>query len=224
MKNRPILRFTIIFCISLAGMHLFISWFHLKFENILVDYGNKLCFTHVTSKVQLGRVAGITYDEFSNGVSYLYIGTAQVINRLPNGNFNLDSIELNLMTFLYLPLILALSLVLATPFGYKKKIIGAGLAFILISGFIYLKFVLTLLTVNNCDLALVIGYSNFTINILSYLFDIFIGQTSLGSSIVVVIVLWISIITILSDIRKVFVPMIETNINQSKTGLKLIKQ
>ncbi|MBM2816050.1 MAG: hypothetical protein HW421_2812 [Ignavibacteria bacterium] len=217
MLKAPLLKFTIIFILSLIGLYFIFTPFKSKYEKLIVSYGNKICNYHVSNKANLGRVAGVMTEQKPNGETYIKIGTANVKEKNSKGDLIIKSTDSSLMTFIYLPMILTLAFILATPFSIWKKIIGVILAIILVHGFIYLKLLLILLTVNNGDLAVVAGYSGFTISILSFLFNMLIGQTSLGTSIVVALVLWIIIIATLTDIKKVFEQFIAASLQQSKT-------
>lgn len=199
LKN-PIVSFVLIFFSVFILFKLPQHGLENACDRIIVESAVKITKSSINDNWQNRKKILFDYKVEKNK-PMMIIGNLDLDKRNEQGKPQILIWKLEMRGFAYLPIILFLSLVIASPVPWKRKVVFGLLGLFFIHIFIAFKLFLVTMTAQRAVIATQSGYSSFMISIFDWLTHYFVTDT-INVSIMIVIVLWIIVIFRVSDINK----------------------
>ena len=200
MFKNPIIRFVLIFFGVFILLKMPFHGLEKAFDSFVIETAKSITKSTIYDNPQYKKKIMLDHKEEA-GKDMLIIGNIDLTRRNNLGKPQLFIWKYELRGFAYLPMILVISLIAASPVNWKRKLFSlpAGIIFILL--FISFKMFIIIMTAQKSMMAHEIGYSQSMINIFDWLSGYFITE-NINPSIMVALIVWISVTFRKSDIDR----------------------
>ena len=193
LLNKPILSFFIIFIISFTVLKFFNFGLNETYNKIIVDAGNVFARNFINENKELKRVFQLIYKKETAGKEFILIGVGNTDIRTPEGQIAMFGMQVEYSSFAYFPLILLVSLIIASPIPLLRRMLALIGGLTTIHIYFLLKIIIILLYAKDFDLTLALGWGESMRSIINYLYDLLIVNTPTGTSILYCLLIWILI-------------------------------
>jgi hypothetical protein len=193
LKFKPILSFLIIFIISFTLLKFYNFGINETYNKIIVDASNLFARSFINKNKDLKRVFQLVYKKESETKEYILIGVGNTEIRTPNGGIAMFGMQVEYSSFAYFPLILLISLIIASPIPFYRRILALFGGIILIHIYILFKIIIVLLYAKDFDLTIALSWGDGMRSFVNYLHGLLITNTPTGTSILSCLLIWILI-------------------------------
>ncbi len=200
MLKNSIIRFVLIFFGVFILLKLPFHGLEKAFDNFIIETAESITKSAIYDSPKYKKKIMLDHKEEA-GKDMMIIGNIDLTRRNSRGQPQLFIWKYEIRGFAYLPMIIVISLIAASPVPWKRKLFSlpAGIIFILL--FISFKMFIIIMTAQKSMMAHEIGYSQSMINIFDWFAGYFITE-NINPSIMVALILWIAVTFRKSDIDR----------------------
>lgn len=200
MLKNPILSFVVIFFATFTILKLPFHGIEDAYDDFIVKMAISISKSRINDNREIKK--RILFDrKLENKKQMLIVGNLDLLQRNENGKPMLYIWKLEMKGFAYLPLILLIALIAASPVTWKRKLFALLASIIFFHIFIGFKFFIIAMTAQKAMIATELGYSQFFISIFQWFSRYFITE-SINPSIMISLALWIVVTFRIADANK----------------------